>query len=163
MIVIKTFNLSIKNFFKFFCRLLGFILISVSALCCSLLSVALLGCSEFSGDVLALLGYSECPELQDGLTRTVSLGEEDAQPIILWLQIPTLGWTAFKISGARARENFLFFLYLDAIPYHRQKKKVATGKSGARADPHPHITAHFPKSKTLRFCSNRKFQSLIFS
>ena len=102
---------------------------------------ALLGCSEFPGDVLALLGCSECPGLQDGLMRTVGVGREDPQPIMLFRFPPWGGRPSRFRVRARGR---IFYLYFDAIPYHRQKKKVVTGKSGARADPNQNITAHSP-------------------
>ena len=74
-----------------------------------------------------------------------------ADPMMLLPQIPTLGWTALKISGARARD----FFYISML-YHTiaRKKKVATGKSGARADPHHHITDRFPYHNNLPLWSS---------
>ena len=61
-----------------------------------------------------------------------------ADPIMLLPQIPTLGWTALKISGARARGKYLIFSYT-LMPYHTiaRRKKSGLRQIGCARRPPP--------------------------
>ena len=104
---------------------------------------ALLGCSEFPGDVLALLGCSECPGLQDGLMRTVGVGREDPQPIMLF-RFPPWGGRPSRFRVRARGINFLFFFIFRCYTIPSPEKKKWSPANRVRAQTPTNTSPHAP-------------------